>query len=251
MQRFQIISTPKVPPPKLEVKQDEPPADLEAVPLQRQVAFVKSGALGGASMTKKKAARPLSLPPNLQTTASVRHTYRFESSSAITSAFGITGQMLCGALGGVVTIANTQLTCWVSTAKIHEVVIWPGLASTSSVPGVLWSGVVGAVSKDSSIVSSLPGGVTIEGALVSRPPKDTLCDAWVNLPTLGSGALFSLENIPAQSIIDIKVTFQLRNNLGGFNLGLTGTVSLGSVVYTALDGPAVHKLIPVGLPTSN
>lgn len=251
MQRFQIINTPKVSPPKLEVKQDEPPADLEPVSLQRQIAFVKSGELGGSSMKKKTAARRTGLPPNLQTTASVRHTFRFESSSAITSAYGITGQMLSGALGGIVTIANTQVTGWVSTCKVKQITIWPGLTANSAVPGVLWSGVVGAISKDSSIVSTMPGGVTIEGALVSRPPKDTLCDDWINLPTLGSAALFSLENIPAQSVVDVQVVFQLRNNLGGFNLGITGTVTLGSVIYTALDGPAVHKLLPVGLPTSN
>lgn len=257
MQRFQIISTPKVQPTpvKPEVKVDlssqgEDP-DLEPVVLQRQIAFVKSVPSGlGTFMKKGSAGSAMSLPPPLQTTASVRHIFRFESSSAITTAFGITGAMLSGAFGGICSVFNSTLCCWTSTAKIHRIRIWPGLSSSSAVPGVLWSGVVAAISKDYSLIQSMPGGVSIEGCLVSKPPKDSLCETWINLPTLGNSALFSLENIPAQSIVDVAVTFQLRNNLGGYNLGIT-TGAVGNVYYAALDGPAVHKLVPVGLPTTN
>jgi hypothetical protein len=209
---------------------------------QSQVLRVHGGKRG------KKGKSGPSLPPRLKTTVMVHHVYRF-SNSTVDAAVAITGGMLAGAIGGICTVTNSKVRAWATSARVHKITVWPGLASTNESCEIYWRSPISGIQKDDVNERSLPGGVTIDRALVSRPPKGTLCADWMDLNVLGSATLWSFINLPDESVIDLEVSYTMTNVMIAQDLTVTTGV-LAAAYYLPLDGPALHLLTAIGVPTT-
>jgi len=187
------------------------------------------------------------MPPQLETVITCHQVFRFLSSGAFSG--NITGQMLAGAMGGCCTVVNSVVTCWASTAKVHSITIWPSVSITAPNPEIIWYTPITAVEKDESKVRTIPSGITITRPLKSSPPRGSLLQDWLNLTNISGGALFRLNGIPAKSVIDLSISWQLSNNINGQDLGVVAGV-LKTFYWLPLDGPSSNTLVAVGVPTT-
>jgi hypothetical protein len=195
----------------------------------------------------KKGSGVPALPPQLETVLSVKHTFRFETTAAVTATNVTIGNVI-SVCGGVGTIANSQISMWASSVRVISITVWPGLSSTEVNPEVIWQSAGTTQAKDASKSRSIPGGVTMDRAVVSRPPAGSLARLW-QLSSNSSSVLFQL-TAPAQSIVDVKIAFTLANNYGGLNVMGYAAVTLGTIYYSRLDSVG-GKCVPVGVPTTN
>jgi len=202
---------------------------------------------GKGKKGKGTSARVSSLPPVLNTVITANHTFRFRA-GALVSGRGITGEMLAGACGGVCTVANSTVSCWASSIRIHKVTVWPGLGGTT-LTEVVWYSPVTSVEKDKSQVSSIPTGVVVpERPIVSSPPRGTLAGSWLAVVPLISTAIFGI-TCPSGSLVDVSLSWTMTNNLAGQDLGVVAGV-LKTTYYLPLDGPGSNQLVAVGVPTT-
>jgi hypothetical protein len=97
--------------------------------------------------------------------------------------------------------------------------------------------------KDEEIVETIPQGTTLPGCLRFVPPAKSLASDWIihtvtaNLMTIAA---------PAGSVIDLDVSFTLKNVFGADDQSVSAGM-LGAVDYGHLDtGQTLFE--PVGLP---
>jgi len=181
----------------------------------------------------------------------LRHTLRFIVTTAVTGTVtSINGGGVCGALGGICTAANSAVTCYSSSFRIHRVSIWPSAVAVGTIspcPEIVWYSPSNAVEKDSSVERALPAGLTVSAPIHSRPPAKSLCGDWVNSVVNVTNLMFGLLNTPAGSVIDLDVSATMSNNMAC--LGVTvASGTLGNPYYLYLDGSTRHGIAPVGKP---
>lgn len=188
-----------------------------------------------------------SLPPNLNTTMCVNHTFRFATSATVNNS-NITVGNLFGICGCVCSVTNTTVVSIASGIRVHKVTIWPALSTTAAIyPEVVWQGGLD-IKKDKSMNDQLPSGVTVEKVLHSTPPKNTLVGEWYD-GSLNATTMFTLNSCLAGTIIDVNLSFTIKNNLGGVSITIaTGT--LGNFYYLHLDGAGTHLCVPMGVPST-
>lgn len=200
---------------------------------------------GGRSMGRSRAPR---IPPTVDTVAKAHSVLRFTATSAAAST-NISLATLMVACGSICTIANSTVASVASSVKLHKITIWP--ASTTAGAGqnaeVLWPE-LGNITKDESKSTAIPAGVTIADVIMERPPKETQVAFW-NSSGGGGSTLFSL-TCPAGSIIDVDLTWTLRNNIAGVTQAGYAAATLGAFYYGRLDGVG-GKFLPLGVPTTN
>jgi len=200
-----------------------------------------------ASRRRGGAGAP-SLPPVLNTSPTIGHTFRF-TNTANSTALAISGALLQGALGVMGTATNSTVRPWATSVRIHKITIWPSAGSNPPIaPGVEW-GAVSSTVKDEGKYTGLPYGITEERAMISRPPKKSVCSDWLSLQATGITTLFYI-TAPAGSIMDISLSYTLANVFVTSNAITTATAVIGTVYYLALDGNSSHNWGPIGLPTT-
>jgi len=189
------------------------------------------------------------LPPPINTTPTVNHTYRFFCTA--TGTYSIYDSYIACALG---TIAQTSTLCvsWASSLRIQSVHVWPASIGTSSTPPLntelLWGlGTSGQI-RDEAINNLVPSGVTTDRVLVFKPPAQSLSGDWIQV-TSSSNSLFNLTTC-AGTVIDLRVSYTLCNTLVTAS-ETVASASAGNVYYLALDGATSNKLVPIGLPTTH
>lgn len=195
---------------------------------------------------RTKPAGNMSLPPALQITPTLRHTFAFSPSATASQAISVID--LCGACGGIVTVVNSTFRPWASSVKINKITIWPASQTSDyAISDVWWSNAVTGFNPDRESIRPIPADMTVTGACVFVPPKDALASKWMNA-NLGTAAAFVIQsNVGAVVYVDMSFTLA--------NTNLAGTVAiasgvLGTQYYLSLDGPSTNKYRAIGLPTT-
>jgi len=187
------------------------------------------------------------LPPEIMTTTTCHSTLRFQVITSTITSTTINSAQLIGACGVIGKVVNTSVSSIASTFRVKRVTIWPSVStSVDAIPEISWGYPSSTdVGKDVSWMSSVPTGVSQTGPVVSVPPKGSLCSVWFRWDS-SQADLFTLLNIPVGSILDLSISFTLRNNLAGADISVI-TAVVGSMYYLYLDGA---KIQPVGRPTT-
>jgi hypothetical protein len=184
------------------------------------------------------------LPPQLDITPTVRHTFRFYQTVGGHTA--VTVNNVFGALGGVCYVANSLVKPMASSFKIHKVTIYPApnLSGTSAC-NVAWALATGAQMRDEEKDRTLPEGLTVTSPVESSPPRGSLAAMW----QVGSTNSLFFTDALVGSVLDMDISFTLSNQfvVSGQTV-VTGT--LGNIYYLYLDGSTSHNWIPVGFPTT-
>jgi len=198
----------------------------------------------------KKRSAHSSLPPEISSSVTCHSVYRFQVISTATTMAVNTAQLLgiCGVIGKV---NNTSVTSIASSVKLKRITVWPGTQTSGGTvlnPDINWGYPAGTdIGKDASWIASTPAGVTNTGPLTSTPPKGSLCDKWFRYDG-STPDLFTLINVVAGSIVDVSISFTLRNHLAGVDITVA-TAAVGTMYYLYLDSSG-GKFQPVGRPTT-
>jgi hypothetical protein len=197
----------------------------------------------GATRNSQGKALAVSLPPRIQLSPAVSHTYRFRSTSA--SATLVTVASMLGALGGLCTAVNSKIGTWASSLKIIKVTVWPS-GSTSGVTNATLSWYLGESAQvpDEAWDEAIPEGITATKALVFTPPPKSLCGFWIDSSDSAAN-LFAIQT-SIGSVVDLQVAYRLVNVQSGLQITVVTGV-LGTVYYLALDGPTSNTYVPIGL----
>jgi hypothetical protein len=196
---------------------------------------------------KKKSSSP-SLPPPFNSTIKVSHVYRFRCATSVIGA-GVSIADIFGAIGGMVTTANSLLTSFASSFRLKKFVAWPPQVAGADLVYINWSSAAAAgFVEDKQIVDTLPDGITVTRAMVARPPANSLLRDWIASAATPANVCYI--TCPAGAIIDMHVEFTVSNCLGTLQ-NTIATGLLGQVFYLALDGPSTNKLQPFGIPTTH
>lgn len=190
-----------------------------------------------------------SLPPELSTTPTLSHTFRFRAHSALVGV-GVTAESLLGICGGVCTVINSTIRHTASSLKISHVHAWlPGSLTGNDSIFIDWAAAgFGGRGPDKGRLITIPDGVTVTDRLDFKPPPDSLCQFWYNTSLTGSTVLFVV-SAPTGSVFDVHVTYTDSASLAGYNSTIASGV-VGSRYYLALDGPASNLIRPLGVPTT-
>lgn len=206
----------------------------------------KTGWMKGKRGNKGKKLIQPSLPPTLQLTPSLSHTFRYNVGS--TGTLPVTASNLITAAGCVCTVNLTTAVSQFTSVKVHSVKIWPAVTSTAETCLVTWGSSNTDYAKDDAKNNQLPGGLAVTKPVVSHPPKGSLWRDYITLkdPTV---VVFSL-TAPTGSVLDLHATWQLVNTFPTSSISVSAA-TLGNIFYPALDGPASNHVLPVELPTKN
>jgi len=187
-----------------------------------------------------------SLPPRLDLTPHVNHTYRFSVTE--TGTYSITVQDVVGAIGGI-GYSTTSVGSWASSFKIDRVTVWPSLSGTVATGASLsWAAGTVGQEEDKVIDRTYPSGVTVTGAVSFRPPKQTLAGFWLEAVDTDAFTLWTMD-LTSGSVLDLTVSYTLCGKFFSTGIVVASAVA-GEPYYLALDGPASNKIQPVGLPTT-
>jgi len=243
--RFVRVNYPKKDPQEFSRSLTEQKTDskvMEPVLLARQPRMRARRGRG------KRSSRAPSMPPTIDTVVTAHQVLRFTATSAAAS-LNITLANILMACGGICTIVNSTVASVASSVKLHKITIWP--ASTTAGAGqnaeVLWPE-LGNITRDESKSTAIPAGVTVSDVVMERPPRASQVAFW-NSSGGGGSTLFSL-TCPAGSIVDVDLTWTLRNNIAGVTQAGYAAAALGSFYYARLDGVG-GKFLPLGVPTTN
>jgi hypothetical protein len=178
------------------------------------------------------------------------HTFRFRNLADTTQQAFTVGNLI-GACGVIGTIVNSTAASIASAVKLRRVTVWPSTEAESGTdhnPEISFATGYGTTS-DRSYNKSVPGGLAVSAPFVARPKPDTLAALWQN-SSASSSTLFTLFDIPKNSIIDVDMSFCMRNAQSGLSFSGLTTVALGTIYYMYLDGASAHTYQPVGLPNT-
>jgi len=187
------------------------------------------------------------LPPKLDVTPTVNHTYRYLCSGAGTPTNTTIGELF-GALGTTCTVTNTTVTCWYTSVRIVSIRIYPVVGGAGSV-SVLWNSPISGVGRDTEPNNMLPGGATMVTDFIAYPPAHSFCGDWMNSSLTNTQTIFTISSPPG-SIIDLHVMATNSNVFGPYQRAIT-TGTLAFPYYLSLDGTTSNRVIPVGLPTTS
>lgn len=198
----------------------------------------------GRKSGRRTGQKALSLPPGLESSVIIGHTFRFRCLSDISSTPVTVGALI--GICGVIGTSTTKVDSIASSVKLRGVTIWPAAeadTATANNPEIAYDSAYGTTA-DKTYVKSIPGGVTSTAPIHSRPGKDTLGALWQN-SAASATRMFVLYDINKGSIIDVAVTYTLRNAVPGLQYTVA-TATVGSMYYLYLTS----TLQPVALPNT-
>jgi len=188
---------------------------------------------GKTGKPKKKGTRAGGRPAGISRNLNNAHRtcLRFDVNTTGTQV-SITVNNVFGALGGVVTVANTTATCICSTFKINSIKMSPAAGGEVT---CFWINNPEGESKDDVVDDTLPTGITMLETLVTRPPKKSLASFWHSTIATGTNQLLLLSATQG-SVIDLNISFQIISGQAAPVTFNPGTASVGAVGYSPLDG---------------
>jgi len=231
--KFVVLKAPRLvrTESKFELK-SEPEAKLDAPSVRMKKMGLGDGGVGA------------SLPPSIQITPKLRHTFRFYQTVGGHTA--VTSNSVLAALGGVCYVANSLVKPMASSFKINKVTIYPApnLSGTSAC-NIAWALATGTQIRDEEKDRTLPDGLTVSAPVSSKPPRGSLAAMW----QAGSTNSLFFTDALIGSVLDLDISFTLSNQfLTAGQSVVTGT--LGVIYYLYLDGSTSHNWIPVGVPST-
>jgi hypothetical protein len=188
------------------------------------------------------------LPPALQTSPEVAHTFRFAADAALTAA-NITVRDVIAATGNICIVANSDLNSFASCVKVKSLTVWAPSSSSMKSIALSWAAESSGREPDEVVNKAVPAGMTLPSSLVFVPPSWALAGFWQIGPAAPTAVMFQI-SVPAGAIVDLSVSLRLSNTQTPVQ-STVGSAALGSVYYLALDGPGSNKLLPLGLPTTS
>jgi len=158
---------------------------------------------------------------------------------------GVTLRSMLQACGGIVTVANTTVSLWASSMRLHRITVWPSPSSTlDETVQIQWVNAATGFVKDQSKIRVLPGGVTDTSPCSFSPPPKTLAADWFS----DSGSNLFTMTAPALCVWETEFTYTLSGGTGSPTVGAyttTSTSAVGNVLYPCLGVGKV--LIPQGV----
>lgn len=185
------------------------------------------------------------LPPAIDVVPVVPFRLRYRV--AVGSNATITRKLLAGALGGIVTVANTTLTCWASSARLSRVILWPGTAGGAQIRPADGTAEQ-SLQRDRNMVDQMPDGVTTTAPIVFTPNRKSYLAEWQMLSDNSSDGLFTL-GVVEGVIIDVEGVFTLNQQHNASPVTITiSSGALGSSFWLSLDG--ANNVQVLGLPST-
>lgn len=183
-------------------------------------------------------------PPQLREEVKFQHRYRFLNLANVAST-NITATDLLGAAGCIGSVTNTDVAALASSVRVKRVTLYGGSPAqgAASTCRIIWSG---AANSPDVIKSDTVMNAARNPFVTDIPPPRSLAAFWQQA---GTQVVFSVQQ-SAGGIIDIDLDLCLADTLTGTTIPVAVAV-VGTVYYLALDGPAGHTLVPVGLPTTH
>lgn len=208
---------------------------------RRMMSGPRSGRKG------RNRSAPSRLPPVLQTSPVVNHTFRYVNSSASPTTISVGNLLLT--CGGVCTVANTTFAGVATSVRLRRIQVWaaPNTSSSASANVIWLPGAFAGIIKDVEKNTTIPMGLTTTTTLDERPPRNSLAADWLS-SSLASSQVFTIA-CAAGSVIDVSLTFTILNNLPNASSGISSGVQ-GNVYYLYLDGASTHRYQPFGLPST-
>jgi len=160
-----------------------------------------------------------------------RATFRFVANAKAIQV-PINARGIFGALGAIVTVANTTATEICSAFRINAVKMTPSAGGECT---VFWAMNPDGEGKDDSWDDTTPTGVTLTKTLVVKPPQKSLASFWHSTITATTDQFFVL-SAEVGSVIDLDISFQLGGITFSPGTFTVGTNALGLMGYQRLDG---------------
>jgi hypothetical protein len=157
----------------------------------------------------------------------------------------ISAANIAGAIGGIVTVVNSQARSFCSSFRVKKITIWPSSVSVATPCEVLWFEDLSNFSKDDAHSRVVPGGITITTPSVFVPPKNGTMSWWMIPVNLSATTVFLL-TCGDESVIDLEVEWTLGNGYTASTFAVTAA-AVGTLGYKHLDGATV-ELVPQGRP---
>jgi len=188
----------------------------------------------GRRLGKKKGQGTPVLPPRLEIVNTVDAILRFTWSNSAASV-AITRKNIFGAIGGIVTVANTTVALLASSFRLRKITIWSTVGSSTLFDVIITSGAEQALSKDSVKNSDLPVGTTTLKPIVWAPKRSTYLANWQSFSD-STDQLFSLTGASG-GVIDVHLTYTIAGSQGiaPNTATTTSTVAVGVFGAFALD----------------
>jgi len=197
-----------------------------------------------------KLSKGTMLPPVLQTTPTLSHTFRFRTVASLTAVGCGLGGVL-GALGSICTVTNSKVRTLASSLRVKSITMWLPAGTTGDSAFLDWgNGSFSGFVKDESQLVTVPDGVTVTTALRFVPPAKSLCGDWLNPSTISLSTPLWFVNCPAGTIIDLDVEYTTSNVSQGVDQSVATGV-LGLLYYLSLDGAGGNQIVPIGLLTTH
>jgi len=183
-------------------------------------------------------------PPQISSNITLRHVYRFVSSSGTATVLTPTS-LLCAA-GTMGTALNTSVTSFVASVRINRVTMWtpPASQGATATCSVNWNGYQNSPDvemSDTTVSVSRPARVSCV------PPRGSLAAFW---QTVGTNTICTLV-APTGTIIDVDLSLILSDDDPGTAASTAvATAAVGGIYYLSLDPNATHRYVPVSLFTT-
>lgn len=246
-----VPSTPQHEPVKVHIAEEKVPSLEQKLPVrQLMLRTTPSSRRSGLRQKRVRGSTSPSLPPANETSITVRHKFRFSPSGS--TAEPVTIGNVLGAIGGICTVVNSSIVSLASSFKIHKVSCWPSTSTSETQFEVVWSATAaGGYMKDSSPGQDMPAGMTVTKPARAVPPPNSLAREWLSTGISGGGGdtIFTIQ-AQSGSVVELDVSFTIKNNLGGITNTVT-TAVLGAFYYLALDGPTSNVFVPLRVPTTH
>jgi hypothetical protein len=190
-----------------------------------------------------QASRVRNGPKQFKSNVELRHTYRYVSTNATSTALTPTS-LLCSA-GTMCTVANTTSVSFYGSVKINQIEMWcpPASQGSSATCSVDW---VGFGSSPSREFSDTTVSVATPAYVRCSPPPMSLASFW---QTAGSGTLCSIV-APVGTIIDVSLALILQDEDAAAAFSAITAGIAGQVYYLSLDSNVTHRYTPVSLTTT-
>jgi hypothetical protein len=224
------------------------PRGVEATASPLRPVPLGSSRRSAIGMSRQRPSRGASsLPPSIQLTPRVKHTYRYSNTASTVKS--VTVADLFGAIGTIGIATNSSVQPWASSFKLATLHVWPA-SSSSSASNVVVEWAAGSVAQvpDDARDVTLPEGITVSRGLSFTPPPQSLAGFWIT-DTDASSVMFAIQ-APVGSVVDLVVHYTLSNVFVPAPIA-AATVSIGTPYYLALDGASSNTYIPLGLPTTH
>lgn len=185
---------------------------------------------------KGASSTMIQLPPKINLTPKITHTFRYTLDASINLSTTLTAKDIAFSFGGVATASNT-LQSIVSSFKIDRISVWPASVASSD-PGLNTTSLTWAPSdglaQDIVNNDSIPLGVTVTRKDVLRPIKGTDQSFWATGAQSGQGWLSVV--CPIGSILDLTCSYTISSSLTNFGTRTTTlTMTTGYYYYPSLD----------------